>query len=171
MDGWENAWPEPKGGRPKKEKKGGDGKAPGYIEADKGKIDKRTFEKLCGMLLTKKELADFFGVALANLEAFCRDAYSMSFADVYDVYSADGKARIRQMQMRLAETNPTMAIWLGKQYLGQKEGLSVAMEPISVVSNVPKADEKEGASLSSPMGNAPKDMGAEGAKPEGPKGE
>ncbi|MBQ0061347.1 MAG: hypothetical protein KBT15_06205 [Bacteroidales bacterium] len=28
---------------------------------------------------------------------------------------------LRRSQMKMAETNPTMAIWLGKQYLGQKD--------------------------------------------------
>lgn len=28
---------------------------------------------------------------------------------------------LRRSQFRIAETNATMAIWLGKQYLGQKD--------------------------------------------------
>lgn len=32
-----------------------------------------------------------------------------------------GKISLRRHQMRLAEKNATMAIWLGKQYLGQTD--------------------------------------------------
>jgi hypothetical protein len=32
-----------------------------------------------------------------------------------------GKARLRRTQFKLAETNVAMAIWLGKQLLGQRD--------------------------------------------------
>ena len=34
---------------------------------------------------------------------------------------------LRRSQFRIAETNPTMAIWLGKQYLGQKDRADVEL--------------------------------------------
>ena len=34
-----------------------------------------------------------------------------------------GRASLRRTQHKMAETNPTMAIWLGKQWLGQKDQL------------------------------------------------
>lgn len=32
---------------------------------------------------------------------------------------------LRRTQFKLAEKNPTMAIWLGKQYLGQRDNVEV----------------------------------------------
>lgn len=32
---------------------------------------------------------------------------------------------LRRTQFKLAEKNPTMAIWLGKQYLGQRDNIEV----------------------------------------------
>ena len=37
------------------------------------------------------------------------------------------------MQFKLAEKNPTMAIWLGKQYLGQKDTINTTTEGIQRV--------------------------------------
>lgn len=45
----------------------------------------------------------------------------MNFAEVYKKYSANGKISLRRYQFNLAKTNASMAIWLGKQMLGQKE--------------------------------------------------
>ena len=45
-----------------------------------------------------------------------------------------GKISLRRMQWRLAETSATMAIFLGKQYLGQKN------EPLEVQHSVTPID-------------------------------
>ena len=45
----------------------------------------------------------------------------MTFKEFHQKYSAAGKISLRRSQFRLAESNATMAIWLGKQYLGQRE--------------------------------------------------
>ena len=45
----------------------------------------------------------------------------MLFSDVYKRLSVKGKISLRRYQFQQAEKNTTMAIWLGKQYLGQTE--------------------------------------------------
>ena len=45
----------------------------------------------------------------------------MSFADAYERYSAGGKISLRRYQWKMAEHNCSMAIFLGKQYLGQSD--------------------------------------------------
>lgn len=45
----------------------------------------------------------------------------MLFSDVYKKYSAKGKISLRRYQFQQAEKSTAMAIWLGKQYLGQTE--------------------------------------------------
>ena len=91
-------------GRPKKE-----------INADE-------FEKLCGMQCTLAEVASFFDCSEDTIERWCRSQYEMTFADVYKKKSAKGKASLRRAQIQAALAgNPTMLIWLGKQYLDQRE--------------------------------------------------
>ena len=45
----------------------------------------------------------------------------MNFAEVYKIYSVSGKISLRRWQFKMAEKNVTMAIFLGKQYLGQTD--------------------------------------------------
>ena len=45
----------------------------------------------------------------------------MTFSDAYKNKSQLGKSSLRRAQFKLAEKNATMAIWLGKQYLDQKD--------------------------------------------------
>jgi len=41
-----------------------------------------------------------------------------------------GRISLRRSQMKLAERNPTMAIWLGKQWLDQKDKLEATVAGI-----------------------------------------
>ena len=43
------------------------------------------------------------------------------FSECIKKGAREGKASLRRNQFRLAKSNPTMAIFLGKQYLGQKD--------------------------------------------------
>lgn len=85
------------------------------------KIDQRDFEKLCSMMCTEEEIAGFFDCSVDTIEKFCKREYKLTFAEVYKTLSSKGKIALRRNQFRLSETNTSMAIWLGKQYLGQRE--------------------------------------------------
>lgn len=85
------------------------------------KIDKTEFQKLCGLLCTLEEIASWFNCSEDTIENFCKREYSARFSDIYKKYSAVGKISLRRNQMRLSETNASMAIFLGKQYLGQTD--------------------------------------------------
>ena len=84
-------------------------------------IDQSQFEKLCSIQCTQEEIAGFFGCSPDTIERWCRREYKEGFAEVYSKKRGVGKISLRRAQFRMAETNPTMAIWLGKQYLGQRE--------------------------------------------------
>lgn len=84
-------------------------------------IDQTEFEKLCGIQATLEEIAGWFNCSCETIRRWCQSTYEEQFCEVYEKKSADGKISLRRSQMRLAETNAAMAIWLGKQYLGQKE--------------------------------------------------
>lgn len=88
----------------------------------KTKIDKESFEKLCMMHCTLIEIAGFFNCSEDTIENWCKENYKATFSDVYKRKSARGNISLRRSQFQSAEAgNVTMQIWLGKQWLGQKE--------------------------------------------------
>lgn len=91
-------------------------------------IDKEQFEKLCYLQCTINEIASFFNCSVDTIERWCKREFNAGFADVYDKKRCGGKISLRRAQFRLAETNVTMAIWLGKQFLGQTDKQEVAIQ-------------------------------------------
>ena len=51
----------------------------------------------------------------------------MNFSEVFKEKRGLGKISLRRNQFRLAEKSATMAIWLGKQYLGQKDQVEASV--------------------------------------------
>lgn len=84
-------------------------------------INKTEFEKLCGLHCTKNEIAGFFDVSEDTIERFCKREYKEGFAVIYAKKSALGKISLRRAQFKLAEKSAVMAIFLGKNYLGQRD--------------------------------------------------
>jgi len=84
-------------------------------------IKQETFEKLCAMFCTEEEIAGFFECSVDTLERWSKRTYDCSFAEIYAEKKQGGKISLRRAQMRLAEKSPAMAIFLGKNYLGQKD--------------------------------------------------
>ncbi len=103
-----------KGGRPYKE------------------ISKVNFEKLCSIQCTRDEICDFLEVTDKTLDRWCKRIYGSGFSVIYQQKRSKGKISLRRTQFRLAEKNTAMAIWLGKQYLGQKETVinEVGISPV-----------------------------------------
>ena len=50
---------------------------------------------------------------------------------------------LRRTQFKLAEKNPTMAIWLGKQQLGQRDNIEVEHKDLSKVEELLSKIDKE----------------------------
>ena len=84
-------------------------------------IDREQFEKLCGLQCTLEEIAGWFHCSPDTVENWCKRELSARFSDVYKKYAAAGKMSLRKYQFELAKKNASMAIWLGKQYLGQRD--------------------------------------------------
>lgn len=81
----------------------------------KFKIDYDLVEKLAGIQCTQQEIASFLGCSVDTLQ---RDE---QFSGIYKKGIENGKMSLRRMQFRLAEKNTSMAIFLGKNYLGQRD--------------------------------------------------
>lgn len=56
-----------------------------------------------------------------TIERWCKRTYKESFAVVFSKRRVGGKISLRRSQFKLAEKNANMAIWLGKQYLNQRD--------------------------------------------------
>lgn len=88
-------------------------------------IDQKQFENLCGLQCTKEEICGFFDVTDKTLESWCRRTYKKGFSEVFSQKRGKGKISLRRHQFRLAEKNANMAIFLGKNYLGQRDSFEV----------------------------------------------
>lgn len=79
-------------------------------------IDYEQAEKLAGIQCTQAEIASVLGCTVKTLVA------DKKFVEIYKNGMESGKASLRREQWRQAEDgNTTMLVWLGKQYLGQKD--------------------------------------------------
>lgn len=87
------------------------------------KLNYELIEKLSYIQCTQEEIASIVGVHRSTLlrdEEFCR---------IYKKGIRSGKMSLRRLQWKSAEKgNVTMLIYLGKQYLGQREGIGVSFE-------------------------------------------
>lgn len=100
-------------------------------------IDFNQFEKLCSLQCTLAEIAFWFECSEDTIERRVKEHYEIGFADIYKKHSAGGKISLRRRQFEMAmgekdpndesgrtfirEPNITMLIWLGKNWLGQKD--------------------------------------------------
>lgn len=84
-------------------------------------IDQTQFENLCGLQCTLQEIAGWFNCSEDTVERWCKRTYEENFAETYKKHSAKGKMSLRRAQFRLAEKSAAMAIFLGKNYLGQSD--------------------------------------------------
>lgn len=120
-----------KGGRPKK-----------YI-------DKQLFEQLCGLQCTLEEMEAFFNCDHKTIARWCRETYEgKRFSQVFREKRQIGKISLRRKQLRLAERSAAMAIFLGKNYLGQKdepEEATSVEDAVSIVDDVPNMEVKSNA--------------------------
>lgn len=99
------------------------------------RIDKKQFENLCGLQCTINEVCDFFDINDKTLNSWCKKTYGTTFYEIFKVKRGKGQISLRRMQWKLAEKNTSMAIFLGKQYLGQKDII------VNENKNLPKVEE------------------------------
>ena len=98
-------------------------------------IDQKDFESLCALQCTKEEICGFFDVSDKTLENWCKRTYSEGFSEVFKKKRGKGKISLRRAQFRLAKKSASMAIWLGKQWLGQKDTVEIERPDEVVISN------------------------------------
>jgi hypothetical protein len=86
-------------------------------------IDMLDLEKLCSLQCTDEEIAAWFRVSVSTLQNRRKQP---QFAEVMRHGRARGCVSVRRAQMRLLEAgNATIAVWLGKTLLGQKDTMQI----------------------------------------------
>lgn len=99
--------------------------------ADSKKFDWELFEKLCGFpdVITQKDIANAMGVSVDTCERRIQERFNnpegehVTFAGFREQKQASFRISLLNAQIKKAihSKNTIMQIWLGKQYLGQKD--------------------------------------------------
>lgn len=90
--------------------------------------DLKAFQDLVGLGCTQEEICWYFRdetgkpANVDTLTRWCKRQFGMTFQEYFrqNGYMAL-KIKLRRNQFKLSEKSSAMAIWLGKQYLGQKD--------------------------------------------------
>lgn len=119
-------------------------------------IDWAEVDKLCAMQATEEEIAQFLNISVDTLCRAAKREHEMTFAEYFAQKRGAGKTSLRRAQWLAAtqDSNPTMLIWLGKQYLGQRDKTSTELsgpdgKPIETRSSL--TDEQLEARLSAAL--------------------
>jgi hypothetical protein len=90
--------------------------------------DWQQLEKLCALHCTGEECAGVLGMDYDTLNKRIKETHGVGFSDYFTQKSSHGKASLRRRQFEMAQKNAAMAIWLGKQWLGQSEKIETKSE-------------------------------------------
>lgn len=92
-------------------------------------LNKKDFEGLLAIGCSLPEIVAFFenkmgtSVSEDTVQRWCKREYNENFAVVADKKRELMKITLRRNQLRLSEKSASMAIFLGKNYLGQKDSI------------------------------------------------
>ena len=87
-------------------------------------------EKLAGLMCTDEEIAAMLSdeYERISVDTLTNDNNGATFSECKEKGQAQGKASLRRNQFKLSESNATMAIFLGKNWLGQTDKQEVKTE-------------------------------------------
>lgn len=70
---------------------------------------------------TQEEIAGSFHISVESLNNRLLEYFGFNFSELKKRCNGNGKLSLRRYQFKQSEHNASMAIWLGKQWLGQKD--------------------------------------------------
>lgn len=106
-------------------------------------IDWEEFDKLCAIQATLNEIAAWFNCSIDTIENRCWEEKEMRFSDYFAQKAATGKISLRRKQFQTAMGgNVSMQIWLGKNWLDQKDKVESEIEHKGITIVIDKDDEK-----------------------------
>ena len=85
--------------------------------------DWEQIEELCIIQCTGEEIARVMKIDYDTLQRRIKETYGVSASEYIKTLASQGHSSLRRSQWKSATENEnvTMQIWLGKQYLGQKD--------------------------------------------------
>ena len=91
-------------------------------------IDWKVFETACKLFATKNEICGLLEVSDSTLSRKVKVEYGVTFDEYIKQGHSFAKVSLRRNQFKLSEKSAAMAIFLGKNYLDQKDvhGLGVS---------------------------------------------
>lgn len=100
-------------------------------------INQDQYEKLCALFCSIDEILAWFHVSYDCLDRWVKATYGKEYTikQSMNEHASIGKISLRRTQMKHAEKFPAMAIFLGKQYLGQKDNNDELEERRQMVDN------------------------------------
>lgn len=102
-------------------------------------ITQEELEDLLVCMCEKQEVCDYFNCQEKDLDKFCKQTYNKTFAQLSKEKKALGKANLRKLQFEHAKSSVNMAVWLGKQYLGQEEKQKIQKDmTFNIINDIPK---------------------------------
>ena len=106
----------------------------------KVKIDWVQFHELCKMQATIEEICAVMRIDDETLRRRAKEEFQCDFAAVYKRLAADGRYSLRRKQVEIAKDgNTAMLIWLGKQYMSQRDKPADEQEPNKALSQLVSA--------------------------------
>ena len=85
-------------------------------------IDYGLLSELCGLMCTAEECSAILGISSDTLSRALRRDHGLTFPEFFRRHSVPALVRLRQAQFETATSGSVpMQIWLGKQWLGQRE--------------------------------------------------
>ena len=99
------------------------GKNSGKRGPDPIVIDWEQVKGLCAIQCTKEEVCAFLGIHHDTIMRGARREYGCTFGELREEWAQGGKCSLRRKQWRLADKSTAMAIFLGKQMLGQRDDI------------------------------------------------
>lgn len=114
-------------------------------------VDWDQVRSLCAIQCSQDEIAAFLKVSKQTLWRRSHEHFGVPFNEVRKQWANGGKCSLRRKQWKLADTSATMAIFLGKQILGQRDDVNlnyagqITQEIVHYGDSSPKTwkDEKE----------------------------
>ena len=121
-------------------------------------FDKKTFEDLCSLGCSQEEICWFFRdekgkpANIDTLSRWCVRTYKMTFQEYFKKTGLMGlKIKLRRNQFKLSEKSAAMAIFLGKNYLGQRDSIeqtnSEALEKLDAILKAARDNAEKGSEL------------------------
>jgi hypothetical protein len=109
-------------------------------------INWEEFDKLCAIQCTETEIAAWFQCSVDTIWRAVKREHKRTFEEYYEEKSSGGRIALRRMQFQVANRGDTgMMIWLGKQYLDQKDKKEMGGlngQPLINIQNVQVMDER-----------------------------